>query len=138
MTAAFAGISRNFAIELVAQRAQFVAGSTETLGFVSQNRFGGPLDSFAQLADSFSGGLFLGAGIVDQAPAHRPFGALQGLIDILVLHIAGGVVQPFGQERLALLGVLNRLLHPFGEVGQAFSLVGEVLLDPRALSVVAQ
>jgi hypothetical protein len=136
--AAVARIPFDFAVELVGELPQLVAGPPQGFSFVAEHRFGGPLDPFPQLADSATGVLFLLARVVRQPAPHRLRRRLQGPVGILVLGVARGVIQPFRQERLCLFGLLNRLPHLLGEIGQALSLVSQVLLDPFALAVVAE
>ena len=136
--AAVTGIAGDFSIDLVGQLPQLVASPAQGFGFVTQNRFGGPLDSFAKLADAAAGDFLLLPRVVRQSTAHRPLGGLQGPVEVLVLRVAGGVVEAFGEERLGLLGILKRLPHPLGEIDQPLSLLGQILLDPLAAAVVAE
>ena len=131
-------IASEFLVDLVGQLPQLVAGPPEGFGFVAEDRFGGPLDPFPKLVDPATGDLFLLPCVVRQSPAHRPLGGLQGPVEVLVLRVAGGVVEAFGEERLGLLGILKRLPHPLGEIDQPLSLLGQILLDPLAPAVFAE
>jgi hypothetical protein len=57
--AIISGITGDFLVEFVGQLPQLVAGAAQGFGFVSQNRFGGPLDPFAKLTNAAAGNFFL-------------------------------------------------------------------------------
>ena len=131
-------IASDFAVELLRQILQLFACSSQRFGFVTKHRLSGFLDSFTKLIDAAAGDLFDLLSILDQPTLQRAAGGLQSAIDLLVLHIARRIVQPFGQQRLCLLRLFDRLLHAFGQVREFFLLLVQSFHDLFATVVLPQ
>src|SRR5262249_11341697 len=128
----------DLAVDLVDQVVQLAPGPAQGGGLVAEDALGRALDALAQLAEALAGvpgrlGRFLGDPRVDELP-----GLFQGLGDRLFGRLAGRVEEPPGQERLGLLGLLDRLAHPVEDLVELSPLLFQALADLPAVPGVAE
>ena len=131
-------VATQFVIHFAREVAEFRTGPAKRLGLVSQHRLSRPFDFLADLFDAAPHPLFELLGVFEQTPLQTLAGGIEGLGDILALHLAGGVVEFLGEQRLRFLGIRDGLLHLVDQFGQPLALSVEFLGHLLAIGVGSQ
>ncbi len=114
---------RDLAIELFAEIIELVLGSLQRGGFVAQHAPRRSLDAFAQLLEALSGVPRRLRGILADSKVYQLLRNLQCIGNFLLTRLPHGVIELLGQERLALLRVLDGATHLFEQLIEPFFLL---------------
>jgi len=108
---------------------EFVAGAAEGFGLVAEDALGGLFDAFAEFGDAAIGFGFGLAGVVEEAFVEELFAGVEGLVGLLLMRLADGVVELLGEEGFGGLGLLDGLLHVVEEFLEVLALLSQVARD---------
>jgi hypothetical protein len=123
---------------LIGEIFELALSAAEGRGFVAQNAFGRPLDTFAHLLDPLAGMPGRFGRIFVHAQLGQLLGGFKGIGDLLVVRLANRIVQVLGQERLGFLGSFHGGSHLLKQFVEVLLLLIEALGDLFALARVAQ
>src|SRR5262249_36850234 len=115
-------VAGDLAVDLVGEVVELALGPAERGGLVAEDGLGRLVDALAELLDPLAGAPRELVRLAGDAGVNELPGRLEGLGELLLVGLADGVIQPPGQERLGVLGLLGRVPHAV-----------EDLLDPVVL-----
>jgi hypothetical protein len=122
-------VAIDLALDLLGQTIQFISRAAQRFGFIPQHARRRLLDTLMELRDAF-GRFALGlSGLIGETSLDELLAGVQRLVGLLLTGLADGVVKLLGQQRLGLLGVVDRLVHLVHQMLELLFLLTKILGD---------